>query len=206
TNVAARDWKKCGQVRDEAVHDRVDCAAQNRAGRATHSGIAEKSRPPREDLFVCRLHMSVSADNSRNPSIEKTSKRDFLAGRLSVSIHENGGCLLTHLLDRDLNRMKRIFENRLHEGPTLHVDDAHRPFCGFKHNCAAAGRAVRIIHWTQQARLRVDEAEDFLLVPDVIASRNDGDARAQELEGDFRSNSPATRSVLAVDDNEIERV
>src|SRR5205814_7018732 len=140
TDVDPRARREGGQLRDDAVPVRFECGAQNRAGRATCSGIAEKSRPPREDLFVRRLHMGVSADNSRNPSIEKTSKGDFLAGRLSVSIHENGGCLLTHLLDRDLNRMKRIFENRLHEGSTLYVDDAHWPFCGFKPNCAAAGR------------------------------------------------------------------
>ena len=47
---------------------------------------------------------------------------------------------------------------------------------------------------------------NFLLVPDVVAGRYHRDARAQEIDGDFRRDSPAARGVLAIDDDEIDRV
>ena len=68
------------------------------------------------------------------------------------------------------------------------------------------GAPVGIIHRPQQARLRVDEGDDFLLVPDVIAGRDDGDARAQEIDRDLRRDAPAARRVFAVDDDEVDRV
>ena len=123
-----------------------------------------------------------------------------------MGIDENHRRLRAHFLDRDLERLKRIFEDWLHERPCLDVDHTHRPLRCFEHDRAAAGRAVRIIHRAQQTRLRVDEGDDFLLVPDVIAGRYHGDARAQEIDGDFRRDSPAARGVLAVDDDEVERV
>src|SRR5471032_3015103 len=110
-----------------------------------------------------------------------------------MSIHENGGCLLTHLFDRDLDRMKGILEDRLHESSTLHVDHADRPLRGVEHDRATAGCTVGIIHRAQQAWLRVDEANDVLLVPDVIATRYHGNARAQEIDGYFRRDSPPAR-------------
>ena len=103
--------------------------------------------------------MGVGADDGRNFSIEKTSDRDFLARGLAMSIDENDRRLLAHFRDGDLERGKRILENRLHERPGLHVDHAHLPLRCFEHDRAAAGRAVGIIERAQQTRLRVDEAE-----------------------------------------------
>ena len=105
-----------------------------------------------------------------------------------------------------LERLKGIFEDRLHEGPGLDVDHAHLSLRCFEHDRSAAGRTLGIIHRAQQTRLRVDEGNDFLLVPDVVAGRYHGDSRAQKIDGDFRRDPAAARGVLAIDDDEIERV
>src|SRR5947207_1131032 len=123
-----------------------------------------------------------------------------------MGIDENHQCLRAHLFDRALARLKRIFENWLHERSCLDIDHTHWPFRCLEHYRTAAGRAVWIIHRAQQPRLRVDEGDDLLLVPDVIAGRYHGNARPEEIDGYFRRDSPAARGVLAVDDDEVERV
>jgi hypothetical protein len=40
----------------------------------------------------------------------------------------------------------------------------------------------------------------------MVAACNNWDAGAQKIDGDFASNTTAARSVLAVDDDEIQRV
>src|SRR4029079_1220553 len=113
-----------------------------------------------------------------------------------MGIEENHRRLRAHFLDRDLERLKRILQDWLHERPGLDVDYSHWPFRGFEHDRAAAGCAGPIIHRAQSAGFRVDEGDDFLLVPDMVASRYHGDAGAQKINGYFWCNSPAARGVL----------
>src|ERR1039457_3821268 len=123
-----------------------------------------------------------------------------------MGIDKNYRSLLAHFLDRDLERLKRIFEDWLHERPCLDIDHTHGPLRRFEHDRAAAGSAHWIIHRAQQTRLRVNESDDFFLIPDVIPSRYHRDARAQEIDGDSWRDSTAARGVLAVDDNEVDCV
>ena len=53
--------------------------------------------PPGKDLFVRCLHMRVSANYSRNFSIEKSAERDFLARGLAMCIHNDVGGFFAHL-------------------------------------------------------------------------------------------------------------
>ena len=67
-------------------------------------------------------------------------------------------------------------------------------------------RPFRIIDWAEQAWLGVDEAENLLLVPDVIARGNNGNARAEEIDRDFPGNASTAGRVFAIHDDEIEPV
>src|SRR4029079_18010933 len=87
-----------------------------------------------------------------------------------------------------------------------HINHAYQTLRSFEHNRSAAGRAIGIIHRTQQTGLGVDESENFFLIPDMVPSRYDRNTCPQEIESDFWSNPSSTRSVLAIYDNEIDRV
>ena len=66
------------------------------------------------------------------------------------------------------------------------------------------GAPSGIINRPQQTRLGVDEGDDLLLVPDVIAGGDDLHAGAQQVDRDPRRDPAASGGVLAVDDGEIE--
>ena len=46
----------------------------------------------------------------------------------------------------------------------------------------------------------------LLLVPDMVARRDDGNARSQQIDRDLGRDASPARRVLAVYDNEIDRV
>ena len=50
------------------------------------------------------------------------------------------------------------------------------------------------------------KGHDLLLVPDVIAGGDNGNAGAQKIDRDLRRNSASAGGVLAIDDDEIDRV
>ena len=205
-HIAFRDGKERGEIRDETIHDRIDRAAQDGIGRTAHSGITQKRGAARENLFVGGLHMRMRADDGGNFPIEEPAERDFLARRLGMRVDENDRRLCAHLLDCGLDRAKGIFQNRLHERAPLDDGHAHFSFRGFEDDQAVSRRARGIVHRAQQTRLRVNESEDVLLVPDMIARRDDGSSGAQQIDGNLRRDPAATRRVFpAMIDYLLER-
>ena len=80
------------------------------------------------------------------------------------------------------------------------------PFARFEHDRSRAGRAGRIIQRPQQPRLGLDERHNLFPVPDVIASGDDGNAGPQQIDRDFRRDASPGGGVLAVHDDEIDRI
>ena len=150
--------------------------------------------------------MRVRADDGRNFSIEKTAHRDFLARRFTVNIDNNILSFLAHLRHRCFHGVKRVLKNRLHERARLHIDHAHFAFGRFQNDRAVARRAFRIIYRAQKPRLGSDKPDNVLLVPDVIAGRDDGSARAQKIDRDLSGDAATAGRVLAIDDREIDPV
>ncbi len=99
-----------------------------------------------------------------------------------------------------------IFQARRREGAALHVDHGDFALRRFQHDRPRAGRAGRVVERAQQSRLRVDVAEDFLLIPDVVAAGDDRRSRAQQFDADPRRDAAPVGGVLAVDDEEVDPV
>src|SRR5213595_1358025 len=64
------------QVRHKTLHDWFDGTTYNRIHRSAHSGIAKKGSATGKNLFVCRLHVGVGAEDSGDFAIEKTGERN----------------------------------------------------------------------------------------------------------------------------------
>ena len=96
-HVASGNGERCGQIRDEPVHNGIDSAPEDGIDRSAHAGIADESCAPGEDLFVGRLNMSVSADDSGNFPVEKSAHGDFLTRGFAVDIDKDVRGLFAHL-------------------------------------------------------------------------------------------------------------
>src|ERR1700704_5132898 len=99
--------------------------------------------------------------------------------------------------------MKGVFQNRLHERATLHINHAHFAFRSLQDNPTSARCALRIIYRTQKARLRSNKCNDVFLVPNVIARGYDRDAGPQEIDRDFSSYAATAGRVFAVNYDKI---
>jgi len=95
-DLAAGDRKRCRQIRNKTVHDRLDLASQNRIDRAAHSRVAHERRTAGKNLLVRCLHMRVGANYGGDLSIKKPPECDFLARGLAVHIHNNVAGLFAH--------------------------------------------------------------------------------------------------------------
>jgi hypothetical protein len=165
--------KRCRQVRDEPVHDWINGAPQDGIYRTAHARVAQESCAAGKNLFVRSLNVGVSSNDGRNFSVEKPAQCDFFTGSLSVYVHDDVRRLVAHLCHRCIDRVKRIFQNRLHKCARLHVDDTDFPLGCFQDDRPVPRCAIRIIHRAQQTRFGVDERKNFFLVPYVVACGDD---------------------------------
>jgi hypothetical protein len=192
-----------GHVGDEPADDGGDFAAENGMDRAAHAGVAEKRGAAGEDLLVGGLRMGVGAADGGNLAIEKAAHGDFLTGRLGVDIDEDELRFFAHADDFLLDGEEGIFEQRLHEGAALNADDADFSLGGFEDDGALPWSVGGVIERAQKARLGDDVAGGFFLVPDVVAGGDDGDSRAEQIDGNLSRDATASGGVLAVHDHEI---
>src|SRR5437879_13023997 len=112
-HLTAGDRKRRRQVRDEPLHDWINGASQNRIYRTAHTHVAQKSCAAGKDLLVGGLNVGVSSNDGRNFSVEEPAQRDFLAGSLSVYVHDDVCRLVVHLRQLCLYWPKRIYQYRL---------------------------------------------------------------------------------------------
>jgi hypothetical protein len=148
--------------------------------------------------------MRVRAHDGRDAPIEEPTERVLLARGLAVHVHEDDICFLAHPGDGLLHHGEGIFQEHLHEGAALHIDDSHFSLRGVQHDASLPRRIVRIIDGAQHARLLGEPRRDFLLVPDVIAGSDDRRARAHESNRELGSDAAATGGVFAIDDGEVD--
>ena len=102
------------------------------------------------------------------------------------------------------DRGERVVE-RVHENPAHGVDHQRAlAVLGVDQRGAAAGRALRIIERSNEARRALDEDQRLALIPRVIAERDGIGAGVDELVVDRLGDAEAAGRVLAIDDDEIE--
>src|SRR5205823_9445634 len=106
---------------------------------------------------------------------------------------------------RDLTagHLERTVQRR-HKGPPhdLEYTETFSARC-FHHDAAPPRHAVWIIRRSQQTRLLREEVEDLLLVPGVVAGRDDREPHLIQFMGQLRRDSETPRHVFPVPDHQI---
>ena len=95
---------------------------------STHTRIADERGPVLEDLFVCRLNMSVRSEHRRDATVKITAKGNFLARGFAMGINDDVRSFTTHLRHRYVEERERIFQDWMHKGARLYVDHTHLSF------------------------------------------------------------------------------
>ena len=164
-------------------------AAENGIHRTAHARIAEKGGAAREDLLVSGLNMRVSSDHCRNLAVKVATDSDFLAGCLPVDIYKNHRGLRAEAFDLCQRGGEGIFEDGLHEGAALHIEDRNFSLRGIEDDAAATGGSCGVVDGTKKAGFRGNVSGSFLLIPNMVAGRDDRHAGAKEIDRDFRGNA-----------------
>lgn len=172
---------------------------------STHTRIADERGPVLEDLFVCRLNMSVRSEHRRDATVKITAKGNFLARGFAMGINDDVRSFTTHLRHRYVEERERIFQDWMHKRARLYVDHAHFSFGRLQYNCPRPGRPGRIIERTQETRLGFEERLNLLAIPNMIAGGDDRSARTQQFDGDPRRDAATGGCVLTIYDDKIER-
>lgn len=120
-----------------------------------------------------------------------------------MEVHEDAGGLLAGFGDEGGDGGEGVVEFRAHEGAALGVDDGEFFAVAGDDDKAAAGGARGVVEGAQEAGFGVEEGEDFLLVPGVVAEGDDVGAAAHEFDGQARGDAVAAGAVFAVDDDEV---
>ena len=74
------------------------------------------------------------------------------------------------------------------------------------HGAAVAGRAGRIIQRTQKARLVLQQFQDFLLIPQMVAGSDGVHSVGKEIGGDVGSDPVAAGGIFAIGDDDVQPV
>jgi hypothetical protein len=94
----------------------------------------------------------------------------------------------------------------LHVEVAGEVDDAEAHAAAFDDAAAVARLALEEVRRPQDPLVRVQVGIDLALAVGVVAERDDVDAQREQLVGDLRRDARTARDVLAVDDDEVERM
>ena len=172
--------------------------------RPAHAGIAKEGGAAREDLFVGRLHVRVRAHHGGYPAVEEPAHGDFFTGRFPVDIDEDAGGFRPHLGNGGIDRAKGVLQDGLHKSTRLDIDHAHFSLGRLQHDGAAARSSFRIVERPQEPRLEIEKREDVLLIPDMVAGGDHGNARPEKIDGNLAGDPAAGSGVLSVRHNEIE--
>ena len=205
-HAVAGDRKTTGLAGDEALDDGLDVAAQAALVRAGEARVAQEGRAAGEDLLVRRLHVRVRAHHGADLAVEHPRDGDFLRSRLGVHVHEDEGRVLAKLLHLGAHADEGVVHRR-HEGAALQVDDGQQASVRqAMRGAALAGRAGRVVQRAHETRLIGEQRDDFLLVPEMVAAGDDVHAAGEEVRRSFRRDAGAAGGVLAIGDDDIERV
>lgn len=172
---------------------------------AAHPGIGQVAGSARENRVVSRLDMGVGPKDGGHLSIEHPSHRDFLAGRFRMVVHHNrADALGTKPFGLCVCGKVRILKRRLDKRATLHLHHGDPALCRLQHHASVPRSARRIVEGAEQSRLGREVIDDFRLIPNVVARRDDRHPGSQEVNCNLGGDPLASGGVLAIDNHEIE--
>ena len=108
--------------------------------------------------------------------------------------------------DKHISRAAERAVQRIHEQPPHRLQHQRlAPVLQRHHDRPAARRARRIIQRPEQPRSLGDERDNLLTVPRVVAQRNHVGPGGEQCARHLRRQTEPMRSILRVDDREIDR-
>src|SRR5262249_9437940 len=153
--------------------------------------------------LVGRRNVRVRSDDRRDPAVQVPPHRHFFRGRLRVHVDDDDFHVAgaRQLLIGDAERRVGIGG---HDDRPLQIQYAHRnPGRGRLDRPPAPRIAGRIVGRAQQPIRGVERVVDLLLVPDVIARREDVDRHLGHLVEELNRQAEAASRVLDVDDYKV---
>ena len=149
--------------------------------------------------------MRMRADDGIDASVEIPAHRCLLRSRLRMEIEEDDVRLVTNLAQDSLDLLKRTIHVG-HEDAAGHIDDGDVLRAMGIDAIAFPRRSVRVIGGADEKRLVVDELQNVLLVPDMIARRHDVGAPMVERIERLARKPLAPRRIFPVDDDDVHRL
>src|SRR5215472_3279524 len=185
------------------LHNAVLFHADDRVVRAGHAHVRDIGRAPGKDAFISGGDVGMSAYDGGNLAVEVPTHRDFFRSGFSVHVHDYDLRIAGNAGELGRGRAEGVVDRR-HVRAALKIQDgASDAALGVPDVEAPAGRAIREIRGTQQARLAGEILDNFLALPDVIPTAENVGARFEKLFGNSRRDAESRSSVFTIDDAEI---
>ena len=149
----------------------------------------------------------MGANHKRGATIDKMAHRLFFAGGFGMHVDDDGITAAAQRAYRQfaLHRVEWAIK-RIHIDPTHRIDDHHQlAFGRLDHGCTAPWRALGQIGGAQQTRFALDKHKRFTLVEGMVAERHHIRTRTENFRADALGDAKTAGSILAIDDDAIER-
>ena len=162
--------------------------------------------PPGQDPLVAGHDVRVRPDDDADPPVEVQPERVLLGRELAVEVDQPDRRQRLGTPRRAGVGVGERVLDRLHVRAALEVDHgdvASRRARRTRPNRVPGRRACRSCAAAARDR-RLEERIDLALVPDVVAARDDVDARRQHRVGGRRREAHAAGHVLAVGGHEVD--
>ena len=172
--------------------------------RARHAGIGDIGGAAGENVLVGCGDVRVRAQDGGNFAVEIPAHGLLFGSGFGVHIYDDYFHVSRNFRALAIGGAERIIE-RGHEGSSLqiHYRVADAGFC-FADVKTRAGKPVRKIRRTQQARLVREKIQDLLAIPDVIAAGEHFDSAGEEFFSKARCDTEARRGIFPIGDAEID--
>ena len=125
-----------------------------------------------------------------------------------MEVHDDDLRLLAQSLHLGQAQLEGIVQGPVHEDAAREVEgrDGHPRALALPHVRSLAGLALGVVERAQQLGDQVDDADDLLLVPDVVPGGQAVDPRVQHLVADLLRDPEAAGRVLHVRDAVVDVV
>ena len=196
---------------EKAVEDKLRLDTDDRVVRARHANISNEGRSVRKDPGIRRRNVGVSPEHGGDAAVEVPAERDLFAGGLGMDVEKyNLGC---DLAEKFVGFAEGIIAGR-HEDASLKIHDcvrlSVRKLTLVKAKAGCADRIVGRAEDAAAAFVRIGRHghvfEDLALVPNMVPRGDDMGAHIEDLFSNRGGNAEATGSVLAIDDEEVDRI
>ena len=148
--------------------------------------------------------MRVRAKHGGHAAVEMPAQRLFFRGRLGMDLNQRAVELPGEFLEQSISRKERAIGLRPHEAAAEHRADEQAETVFFHDNVVAPRAGRRQVGRTADAVEGLDFLLEALLIPHVVAERDDINAGLEERLADGARDARTRRGVLGVGDDKVD--